>query len=254
MTKKIDPRMAKRRQSVAREAGRRRLRVLVTFVVTAVVVLAAVGILRSPLLDVDRVEVKGAEHTTLKSIMQATGLDSRGHPMITLDRFALAHKVERLPWVADAEVARKCPNTVRVTVTERVAIGVIAIPGGVALLDATGRVLQTMEQAPAGVIVITASDRVPGPGRRVVTAIQGALSILHGMSENLVKQTEAVRRLEGNPVTFEVCIKGGVTLLLGDTSQVAEKLAAAEAVLVSQRTRGTVIDVRVPRSPAVTHK
>ena len=74
------------------------------------------------------------------------------------------------------------------------------------------------------------------------------------MSENLVKQTEAVHRLNGNPVTFEVGIKGGVTLLLGDTTQVAEKLAAAEAVLVSQHARGTVIDVRVPRSPAVTHK
>ena len=55
-------------------------------------------------------------------------------------------------------------------------------------------------------------------------------------------------------VWFEVAIKGGVTLLLGDTTQVAEKLAAAEAVLVSQHARGTVIDVRVPRSPAVTHK
>lgn len=252
MTKKIDPRIAQRRQGVARAAGRRRLRLLISAGVVVLIVLGLVGLARSPLLDVDKVQITGAEHTAVEAVLQATGLSTQGHAMVAVDRFALARKIERLPWIATAEVDRKWPNVVRVKVTERVAIGAIAIPGGVALLDATGRVLETAEQPPPGVIAITASDRVPGPGRTAGTAIQAALAILHSMSENLVKQTQAVHRLEGNPVTYEVGVQGGVTIRLGDATQIAEKLAAAEAVLAVQHAAGTVIDVRVPRSPAVT--
>lgn len=245
--------MVKRRQSVAREAGRRRLRILIIGVVALASVAAIAGLVRSPLLDVDKVQITGAEHTEVDDVLQATGLNSQGHAMISVDRFALARKVERLPWIATAEVDRKWPNVVRVKVTERIAIGAITVEGGVALLDASGRVLDVAKEAPAGVVAIIGSDKVPAPGRTVGGPILDALAILHGMSENLVKQTQAVHRLEGDPVTYEVGIQGGVTIRLGDANQIGEKLAAAEAVLAVQHAAGTVIDVRVPRSPAVTH-
>src|SRR5689334_13132218 len=94
-----DPRIAKRRQDVARARGRRRLRALVIVACVVGVVVAIGGLLQSPLLDVDRVEVSGARETTVAAVLHTTGLDERGHAMITVDRFALAHKVERLPWV-----------------------------------------------------------------------------------------------------------------------------------------------------------
>jgi hypothetical protein len=40
---------------------------------------------------------------------------------------------------------------------------------------------------------------------------------------------------------------------MGEDTRIGDKLAAAEAVLAARHTPGTVIDVRVPRSPAVTH-
>src|SRR5205085_5328919 len=135
MTPKVDPRVAKRRQDVARAAGRRRLRILL--VVGGVVAFfgGLIGLALSPALDVDRVEVRGAGHTSLAAVLGATGLDARGHPMVTVDRFALAGKVERLPWVDTAAVTRRWPNVVRVTVVERAPLGVIGVPGGVALVD-----------------------------------------------------------------------------------------------------------------------
>lgn len=253
-TPRVHPRVAKRRREVAREAGRRRLRVVLVFVAALGVIGAAVGLALSPALDVDRVEVRGAGHTSLAAILEATGLDERGHAMVAVDRFALARRVERLPWIASATVTRRWPNVVRVTVREREAIGVIGVPGGVALLDSTGRVLATASAPPAGTfaVVVAPEDEIPPPGHTVAAPVRGALRILTAMSEGLATRVEAARRLPGDPATYELRVRGDVTVRLGALERIGDKLAAAEAVLVHEHPPGSVIDVRVPRAPAVT--
>lgn len=252
-SKTIDPRIVQRRQGVARAAGRRRLRVLIVAASILAAALGVVGVLRSPLLDVDRVELRGAKETSVAAVLRVTGLGTQGHPMIAVDRFGLARKIERLPWVRSAQVTRRWPDAVRVLVHERTAIGAIEVPGGVALLDGTGRVLATAKQAPPGAIAVLAPDKVPGPGATVGPAIQSALAILHAVSAELLPKVQAVRRVDGALATYELTVATGVTIRLGEATKVAEKLAAAEAVLAVQHAAGTLIDVRVPQSPAVTH-
>ena len=246
--------MAKRRQEVARAAGRRRLRILLVLGSATAFVAAAVGVLLSPAFDVDRVEVRGAAHTSLAAVLSSTGLDERGQPMITLDRFALARRVERLPWVDSATVTRRWPNIVRVTVVERVPLGVIGVPGGVALVDSAGRVLATSSEPPANTfaIAVTPDDVIPGPGRTVPAAVRAALRILGAMSPDLSTKVEGARRLAGSPATYELAVRGGVTVRMGEAERIVDKLAAAEAVLAAPHSAGTIIDVRVPRAPAVT--
>lgn len=252
---RVDPRVAKRRQEVSRAAGRRRLRILLVLVGVIVLFGGAAGLALSPALDVDRVEVRGGGHTSLAAVLGATGLSARGHPMVTLDRYALAGKVERLPWVESATVTRRWPNVVRISLVERVPLGVIGVPGGVALVDRTGRVLATATAAPANTfaIAVAPGDTIPGPGRLVPPAVRDALRILGAMSKDLGGKVEAVRRLPGKPPTYELGVRGGVTIRLGEAERIGDKLAAGEAVLAAQHSAGTIIDVRVPRSPAVTH-
>lgn len=250
---KIDPRMAKRRQAVAEANTKRRFRALVIAVGVVVGVFALVGLFRSPLLDIDKIEVKGAKHTTVASILTATGVATQGHPMIAVDRYALADKIERLPWVATATVDRKWPNTLRIRITERVPIGAIGAPGGIAVLDGTGRVLGTVKEQPKGTVAIISEDKVGNPGSTVGPGLRDALAVLHSLSAPLAKQAESVHRLPGKTPTFEVGLKGGVTIRFGEANQLAQKVTAATAVYAVEKAAGTVIDVRVPRSPAVTH-
>ena len=144
---------------------------------------------------------------------------------------------------------------VRVRIVERVPVGVVGVPGGVAVLDVTGRVIETTKTPPEHTyaIEIAPGDKIPGPGRNVSSAVRGAVQILGALSKGLAAQTESVRRIAGRPPTYELTLHGGVTLRLGEATRVEDKLAAAEAVLAAQHAPGTVIDVRVPRSPAVTH-
>ncbi len=249
----IDPRMAKRREAVAEENTKRRFRSLLIVVGIVLSVFALVGLFRSPLLDVDRVEVKGAKHTTVVSILNATGVATQGHPMIAVDRFALAAKVARLPWVATAQVDRRWPNTLRIQITERVPIGAIGAPGGVALLDGTGRILGIVAAQPARTVAIVAQDKVGNPGETVGRGLRDALAVLHALSAPLAQQAETIHRLPGKIATYDVTLKGGVTIRFGEASQLARKMTAAEAVFAVEHAAGTIIDVRVARSPAVTH-
>jgi cell division protein FtsQ len=252
-TPTVAPRFAKRRAPGAAAASARRRRRVLILGSGLLVIAALVGVAVSPALDVDRVEVKGVQQTSLAAVSNI--VDERGKPMITVDRFALAHRVERLPWVDRAEVTRKWPNVVRVVVVERVPVGVIGVPGGVALIDAKGRVVATAKTPPDHTYAITVApgDKIPGPGHTVPAAVLGAVRILGAMSKNLAGQAESIHRLAGSPATYELTLHGPVTIRMGEATRVGDKLAAAEAVLAAQHAPGTVIDVRVPGSPAVTH-
>ncbi|MGH9187458.1 MAG: cell division protein FtsQ/DivIB, partial [Acidimicrobiales bacterium] len=102
----IDPRFRARRIAVRRQEGRRRLRRLGRL--TALLGLVVVGwlVTRSPLLDVDRIRISGADHSTAEAVLEASGLH-RGNPMTDLDPGATARRIEELPWVAAATVHRR---------------------------------------------------------------------------------------------------------------------------------------------------
>ena len=110
-TARINPRIRERRIEVQREAGRRRLRVLL--VVSCILSAAGLAFLAvtSPLLDVDHIRVAGAQHVTAAQVRAAAGVHSHDH-LLFVDTGAIARRVERLPWVAHASVQRDLPGHV----------------------------------------------------------------------------------------------------------------------------------------------
>src|SRR5262245_60665961 len=114
---RIDPRIRDRRIEVKREAGRRRLRVLVA--IMAVICALGLGYLAvtSPLLDVDTIRVSNTQHVTTADVLTAAKV-KRHDAMVFVDTGAIAHRVESLPWVQHATVRRSFPGTVQIAVTE----------------------------------------------------------------------------------------------------------------------------------------
>ncbi|MEO1065281.1 MAG: FtsQ-type POTRA domain-containing protein, partial [Actinomycetota bacterium] len=94
----VDPRLRARRIEVLRAEGRRRLRwVVVVFTLIGIGVVTLVA-LRSPLFDVDRITVSGAERTSTSAITAAADLDL-DEPLVEVDLGAIAARVEELPWI-----------------------------------------------------------------------------------------------------------------------------------------------------------
>lgn len=249
----IDPRVRDRRREVARVAGRRRLRLLVSALVVVALAVGSVALVRSPLLDVDTIRLEGAEHTATASAASAAGLGRGRTPMLTLDRRTMARRVEALPWVASAKVGREWPSTVVIRVIERVPVATVPVPNGFALVDADARILGTTTTAPPGLVAIAVPARRRVPGTSVESSVRSALDVVIALPERLAATTRGVVITGvGANATFDLDLTTGVKVLLGPPQSLEEKLRAAVAVLdAEQPSGGAVLDVRVPRSPTL---
>jgi len=252
-TAPIDPRFRRRRIEVRRRAGRRRLRLITGMTVGVAAIGVAWGASRSPLLDVDHVRLTGATHTQPWKIIQTAGA-LPGRRMIDVDEAAAAHRIERLPWVAEARVRRRWPNTVSIQVRERApAASVPAATGGWALVDDRGRVLAPVASAPADRPALDGVPPAGPPGTLVPARTRAPLDVVRALTPAMLLRVGAVVRAPDGELQLR--LRAGGVVRLGDTGRLEPKLVAAEAVLGDVDARHVaVLDVRVPDTPVLTRR
>lgn len=252
-TAPIDPRFRRRLIEVRRHAGRRRLRLLVAAAACAAALGVAWGASRSPLLAVDHVRITGVAHTQRLRIIQTAGT-LPGRPMVDLDEAAAAQRIERLPWVAEARVKRRWPNTVSIEVRERSpAASVPAAGGGWALVDDSGHVLEPVANAPADPPALEGVPPVGPPGTLVPAETRAPLVVARALTPALRMRVGAVVRAADGELQLRLRANGVVRL--GDTGALESKLVAAEAVLGDVDSRVVaLLDVRVPDTPVLTRR
>ena len=250
----IDPRLRARRIEVRREEGRRRLRRLGMLAGVVVAVALAFAVTRSPILDIDRVEVTGAEHTRPVTVRAAAGL-ARGDALLYADLRTARRAVEALPWVAAARVTRHWPGTVRIVIEERVAAGVLpAEGGGWVVADGDGRVLEHVEDPPPGLARLAGVGAVPADGS---VAGDDAKVLLGVVARLPMALRAAVTSVVASGAEIELGVTlldgGSATVRFGPPELVEEKLLALAALLSGADPAGmSSIDVRVPSVPVVT--
>jgi cell division protein FtsQ len=103
--------------------------VLLAVLVPALVVIAGLILLQSPVFAVDRVVVVGNAHAPVSEVIRVGGLD--GHPqLVDVNTASVSHRIESLPWVLTARVYRDWPSSVRIVIVDRVPVAAVAIVGG----------------------------------------------------------------------------------------------------------------------------
>lgn len=243
--KTIDPRIRDRRVTVKRAAGRRRLRWFVAAVVLGCLAAVAWLVVHSPLLDVERVHITGAQQASAAEVRRAAGVH-RGDPLLFVDTGAVSARVERVPWIDHARVDRRFSGDVDIHVTERRPVAwARRTPDLVALVDAQGRVLADTPSPPGDLPELSGLTRVPRAGHDVAPA--GTARVLAQLPPELGLQTAQVVT-QGAAVTL--VLRQGPQVRLGTPDHVAGKSSSALAVL--RATAGAppgYIDVRVPSAP-----
>lgn len=250
-TPAVDPRMRARRIAVRRSDARKRLHRVIAFASTMGVLAAAMLAVRSPLLDVDRITVTGADQTGADAVRAASGIH-RHMSMIDVDTGAARAHLLALPWVADASVTRHWPATVEVRVEERVAVAVEpAGQGGFALLDVTGRVLGVQAVPPVGLPQLAGLPPAGAPGTTGGPDAAPALGVASSLPTALRPRVVTVVVAAGGAVDLRLADAGVVHL--GPPDQLPAKLLAALTVLEQvDLTDVCSIDVRVPTAPSLT--
>ena len=249
------PRIAQRRAAVdaaAQVRETRRRRFLWLGLGVAMTLVCGYLATRSELLDVDRLEVTGADRTNTAEIIAAAGIRT-GEPLVGLDLAGARTRIARLPWVEDVYSTRSWDGVVSFTVTERSAVAALAIPGAWAVVEENGRVLSVGPSLAEGVTPIlglNVAQAVPGDwlniDQRAAVAVAGAL---------YEPVRSAVRAIEVRPDGYALDLGGAGRVLLGDAGQMPAKVLAVHTFIerVDLSCMET-LDVRAPGNPVLTRR
>jgi hypothetical protein len=282
---RMDPRFARRWIDARRQEGRRRLVVVGVASGLAALVVLAVGSIYSPLFHVRHLRVDVTGPVSAAQVTQLAGV-SRHSLMVDVHASSIAARLDADPWLGGARVERKWPGTVTVSVAARTALAVAATSDGRwAQIDATGRVLDVVATRPLGFPVLQGLARVPGagdwlegtsgpgpspaegPAALVDMAAasdgpdvpQGPAAVLAVLDSLPPVLRAAVLTAQVNPgpgLTLVVSpprmASGTVTVLLGDGSQLEQKVSAFLTVMAQANLNGvTGLDLSVPARPAL---
>lgn len=198
-----DPRFTARRAAVAARQRRERAeRWLLLLLLPALIGLAGWLVFASPLFDVDRVTVTGAAMTGRAGVVAASGVE-QGRSLATVDSAEVEERLEALPWVLSAELARSWPGTVRIAIVERRPLAQVAEPkGGWFLIDPTGRLLDAVPDRRDDLITLDGLIEGAAPGVQLGERGTAALAMFPRFPTRVRAHVERVQIAANGTVSF----------------------------------------------------
>jgi hypothetical protein len=266
----INPRVAQRRASVARQSVRDGRRPYV--LAGSLVILAAlgVGIAFSPILSVRRVSISGAG-ARREALAKIANVQT-GTPMLRIDVSQIQKRLASIAEVEAVKVERDWPRSVEIRVVVRQPIVAMRSGEVVALVAKDGTVLREMsaKQNLAGsptlwndaegvsVPLLIAS---PGAnvGEKATSAAGQMVTVLGNLDPLLRPRVQYVERID-NDLVLTISrnpSKGsskpsGVRVNLGDEAELELKAQALKAVIASEAfADATAVDLSVPDVPVI---
>lgn len=248
---------ARRPAPAATAPGRRSYRGIVVLGAVFVVIAGALGagawaVYASSLLRVNVAEVEGAALTDPHEIAGVAALFQES--MLTADLAAAEARIEQLPLVKEANIEKRWPRTIHITVVERQPWGVWEQMGVAYTIDRDGVVLGTTIAPPPDAPVIRSSEqgsRIQGD-RVDAHAVDAAARIFADLPSALGVEVTEVAFLAGMGV--QVTTSDGQVALFGDASGIDYKIAAWAAMADEADRQGIVyrtIDLRFGNRPVL---
>jgi|CXWL01.1.fsa_nt_gi cell division septal protein FtsQ len=144
--------------------------------IVATPVVAGVWLLRLPRLGLAAIEVEGLGRVE-RGYVDRTLASVRGQNLLLLDLAAVQASLLRHPWVAGVEVAKEMPNRLRVKVTEKQPVALLARGGGLEYLDAAGDSIAPVDRAHGTAnLLLIADPSGDASTRRAALALAGEVS------------------------------------------------------------------------------
>lgn len=178
--------------------------------------------------EVRHVEITGTHEMDRLPIYDAA-LSGPSNAMIKADLPQIRARLLALPWVADASVGRRLPDTLTIQIVERRPVALWQHQRRFALIDITGQLLTSKGLDRFGALPV-----VIGPGANVRVR---ELLALTAAAPALTEKVDAAVLVGGR--RWDVKFKSGETLALPDTPAAAtaafKKFASLEAGLSEDR-------------------
>jgi cell division protein FtsQ len=181
-------------------------------------------LLAGPVLAVRAVHVDGLVTLPADQVQEAAGIGA-GTPLLRVDVDSAEARVAGLPQVASVEVTRDWPDSVVITVVERVPVAVVGEAGRRSLIDADGVLFDMVTgRTPDGVVPLDVAS--PGPDDPATMAGVAAIGSLPARIRADVAAAAA-----GGPDDITLTLTDGTVVRWGDASESGEKSAALVGLL-----------------------
>ena len=233
----MDPRLAARRRTVAETRVRKGIRRLLVVLLVVGVAAASLALLRSGLFSLDRIDVQGESQTDPVAMIAALGIQA-GVPLVEIDLDEAEEAIAADPRVVSAEVGRRWPTGLEISVVERFPVAWVDRGQGWEHLAADGVVLESGEPGP----VAPRIRSTPQEERAVEAALQFVDALVAPLREGLVIDA----RTQELNATWN-----GLFIRLGRPTDMVEKARALEVVIADEPETGSEITLIAPERPAV---
>lgn len=203
--------------------------------------------------DPKKVEVAGNHRVSTAQILQAAAIAPRVSIWLQNTK-AIARRIEAIPYVETAWIHRVPPAALRITITERRPFAILQSEWQTALVDRSLRVLDAPVDDTLPELILL-QQRALRPGEFVAT--RDAIELRDAC------EAMSARRIVPRSLTFDrygglvVTLRDGLRLLIGQESDLAQKLTLVDAILaqvVRGQRRVAAIDVRAPAAPVVVYR
>lgn len=240
-------REAKQRAKVAalprKPDGRGVVRGLKVMIWSLVITILAVGLglllYFTPIMSMRTLDIDGLDVVPREEVVAAVQV-APDTPLLQIDTSAVADRVASIRRVSSVRVQREYPSTLRVTISERVALAVKDFPDGPHLFDRDGVDFAT-EPPPPSLPYLDVEH--PGPNDPPTRA---ALEVLTALQPDIAAQVARVAAPSVASVTLT--LTDGRTVVWGTTDRTDEKAQKLIALLTRP---GRTIDLSSPDLPTV---
>lgn len=244
----IDTFVERRQQRFIAQSRSKKQWTAITLGVIAISVIVVFLVLESPFYNVDKVEVKNTSSVALNENESKTitsiANELKGKSMYRLNADGVLKKIKAFPTISQASVSKTWPGNVTVNILRRVPIAYIETDKAIVLIDDTGFVYEKVEKIPAGIPSFDGMDEITFTKN---ISDRTYIEVLKQSPNEIRSQIAHVRLDEGKYVAE---LTDGIDIILGDNTQLKEKLAIAwSVILAKKRSELGYIDVSVPTLP-----
>ncbi|MHA1601089.1 MAG: cell division protein FtsQ/DivIB [Alphaproteobacteria bacterium] len=188
-------------------------------------------------LSVEDVLVEGRTRTEREAILATLGL-VRGTPILAFDPHAAKARLETLPWVHEATVERRLPDTVFLRLSEREPMALWQYEGKLAVIDSDGEVILGAKATAFATLPLLVGEDAP-LNAETLLAILDSEPYLRG-------QVTAAIRVQGR--RWNIRLENGIDVRLPETDAAAawSELARLQRSYEVLQRDVVTIDLRLP--------
>ncbi len=215
---------------------------------------------QSSIFNISEITVKGNNQVGTAEILELSGIEKGQH--IYAANVGKAEKMIASNYLIQrAEVKRKLPNHITITVKERTAVAAVQFKEGLLQIDAEGCVLKVQKVVEGlPLMIISGVDDAPTdmlPGHIIESSkLKTGLLII-----NQLTVADAANMVEIDVTdTQNIVVRTNycVDIYVGDSTSFNEKYKLAEKILQDEEAKGNLsitkyIDVSIPAKPVISY-